>query len=253
MRRFAFALALTAAAIASADAAPRTIGAPLSLDPGEYSQAPTQVAFIDNFNRGPAYRGQSYPAQATYRDPFYGDRDDRYPLAPWPFESRSWQAPQSPYDASPRQRVAPSTTRSVVPYSGREAPGTILISTQQRQLYLVQPGGTAMRYSIGVGRDGFQWSGTHSVSRKEKWPDWIPPAEMLKRRPDLPRHMAGGEDNPLGARAIYLGSTLYRIHGSNEPDTIGQAVSSGCFRMLNADVIDLYERVRVGAKVVVQR
>ena len=149
--------------------------------------------------------------------------------------------------------MAPSTTRSVVPYSGREAPGTILISTTQRRLYLVQPGGTALRYSIGVGRDGFQWSGTHSVSRKEKWPDWIPPAEMIKRRPDLPRHMAGGEDNPLGARAIYLGSTLYRIHGSNEPDTIGRAVSSGCFRMLNSDVVDLYERVKVGTKVVVQR
>ncbi|NJL08543.1 MAG: L,D-transpeptidase [Methylacidiphilales bacterium] len=246
--------------IATCGAAPRNTGAgagaPLSLDPSEYrqtAQVEAQVAFVDTFNRGPAYRGESYPAQAAYRDPFSTDRDDRHPYrSAWPFEPpRGWQSRQESYEA-PGERVAPSTTRSVVPYSGREPPGTILISTEQRRLYLVQPGGTAVRYAIGVGRDGFQWSGTHSVSRKEEWPDWIPPVEMLRRRPDLPRYMAGGEDNPLGARAIYLGSTLYRIHGSNEPDTIGRAVSSGCFRMLNADVIDLYRRVKVGTKVVVR-
>ncbi|ALK08038.1 L,D-transpeptidase [Blastochloris viridis] len=234
MRRFALALAVTAATIATAGAAPGTAGTPLPLDPGSYRQ----LAFFDTFNRPPVYRGQdSYRERAVYRDPFATREPDRNF---WPFE------PQ-------RERGSASVTRAVVPYSGREAPGTILISTEQRQLYLVQPNGTALRYAIGVGRDGFQWRGTHSVSRKEKWPDWRPPSEMLRRRPDLPRYMAGGEDNPLGARAIYLGSTLYRIHGSNEPGTIGQAVSSGCFRMHNADVIDLFERVRLGAKVMVMR
>ncbi len=112
--------------------------------------------------------------------------------------------------------------------------------------------GQAIRYGIGVGRDGFRWSGTHRITAKKEWPSWTPPAQMLRRRPDLPRHMVGGVDNPLGARAMYLGSTLYRIHGSNEPETIGQAVSSGCFRMTNEDVTDLYSRVPVGATVIVR-
>ena len=116
----------------------------------------------------------------------------------------------------------------------------------------MQPGGTALRYGIGVGRDGFRWSGVHHVSAKREWPDWTPPAEMRRRRPDLPSYMEGGIENPLGARALYLGSTLYRIHGSNEPETIGQAVSSGCFRMTNEDVVDLYDRVSVGTTVVVK-
>lgn len=143
-------------------------------------------------------------------------------------------------------------TRTTVPFAGDYKPGTIYISTAERRLYLVLGNGQAIRYGIGVGRDGFRWSGVHRVSAKKEWPDWTPPAQMLRRRPDLPRHMKGGEDNPLGARALYLGSTLYRIHGSNEPETIGQAVSSGCFRMTNADVIDLYDRVRVGATVIVK-
>jgi lipoprotein-anchoring transpeptidase ErfK/SrfK len=113
--------------------------------------------------------------------------------------------------------------------------------------------GQALRYGIGVGRVGFTWAGTTAISMKKEWPDWTPPSQMLARRPDLPRHMVGGVDNPLGARAMYLGSSLYRIHGSNEPETIGQAVSSGCFRMTNDDVVDLYNRVSVGAKVVVMR
>ena len=142
--------------------------------------------------------------------------------------------------------------RATVNYSGNYAPGTIVINTAERRLYLVQPGGQALSYGIGVGRDGFRWSGTHRITAKKEWPSWTPPSQMLRRRPDLPRHMEGGVENPLGARAMYLGSTLYRIHGSNEPETIGQAVSSGCFRMTNDDVTDLYGRVSVGTTVVVK-
>jgi lipoprotein-anchoring transpeptidase ErfK/SrfK len=142
--------------------------------------------------------------------------------------------------------------RSTVSFNGNYAPGTIYINTAERRLYLVLSNGQAIRYGIGVGRDGFRWSGTHRITAKKEWPSWTPPAQMLRRRPDLPRHMAGGIDNPLGARAMYLGSTLYRIHGSNEPETIGQAVSSGCFRMTNEDVTDLYSRVPVGTTVIVK-
>lgn len=138
-----------------------------------------------------------------------------------------------------------------VAYSGGEPPGTIIIDTTNRFLYLVQPGGVAIRYGVGVGRPGFEWSGVHTVSRKAEWPDWRPPAEMRARQPGLPDYVPGGPANPLGARALYLGSTLYRIHGSNEPWTIGQAVSSGCIRMRNEDVIDLYNRVPVGTRVIV--
>jgi lipoprotein-anchoring transpeptidase ErfK/SrfK len=142
--------------------------------------------------------------------------------------------------------------RTTVNFDSRYAPGTVVVNTAERRLYLVLPNGQALRYGIGVGRDGFRWSGIHRVSAKKEWPSWTPPSQMLARRPDLPRHMAGGIDNPLGARAIYLGSTLYRIHGSNEPETIGQAVSSGCFRMTNDDVADLYSRVMVGTTVIVK-
>ena len=146
----------------------------------------------------------------------------------------------------------PSIARGVVSYPTNQKPGTIIVSTAQRRLYLVLGNGQALRYGIGVGRDGFRWGGTHRISAKKEWPSWTPPGEMLQRRPDLPRHMAGGPDNPMGARAIYLGASLYRIHGSNEPDKIGQAVSSGCIRMTNQDVIDLYSRVQIGATVIVQ-
>jgi lipoprotein-anchoring transpeptidase ErfK/SrfK len=142
--------------------------------------------------------------------------------------------------------------RTTVNFEGGYAPGTIYINTAERRLYLVLGNGQAIRYGIGVGRDGFRWGGTHRISAKKEWPSWTPPAQMLRRRPDLPRHMSGGIDNPLGARAMYLGSTLYRIHGSNEPETIGQAVSSGCFRMTNEDVTDLYSRVRIGTPVIVR-
>ncbi len=136
-----------------------------------------------------------------------------------------------------------------------EKPGTITVDTKNRYLYLSMEGGQAMRYDIGVGREGFAWSGEAYIARRAEWPSWTPPSDMLKRRPDIPHYMAGGIDNPLGARAMYLynakGDTMYRIHGTNEPDTIGHAVSSGCIRLLNADVIDLYNRVKVGARVVV--
>ena len=142
--------------------------------------------------------------------------------------------------------------KTTVSYAGRYKPGSIIVDTAERRLYFIVGDGTAIRYGIGVGRIGYTWKGVKTVTQKKEWPSWTPPREMLARRPDLPRHMKGGIDNPLGARALYLGSTLYRIHGSNEPETIGQAVSSGCFRMTNDDVVDLYNRVRVGATVVVQ-
>jgi lipoprotein-anchoring transpeptidase ErfK/SrfK len=151
------------------------------------------------------------------------------------------------------QPVASPIARETVPFAGREAPGTIVIHTGERRLYFVLPDHHALRYGVGVGRPGFTWSGVTRIGYKREWPDWTPPPQMLRRRPDLPRHMEGGIDNPLGARAMYLAGTLYRIHGSNEPDTIGQAVSSGCIRMTNADVIDLYGRAAVGARVVVTR
>ena len=138
-------------------------------------------------------------------------------------------------------------------YRTNEAPGTIIVVTAERHLYLVQGNGRALRYGIGVGRDGFRWGGVHRISAKKEWPSWTPPAQMLRRSPDLPRHMNGGVDNPLGARAMYLGTTVYRIHGTNRPDTIGTAVSSGCFRLVNADVADLYERVPVGTKVIIRQ
>ncbi len=177
-------------------------------------------------------------------------------------------APQSPYPASIFQQVMPEESivaepeesvdsipanlrRQVVDYSTREAPGTVIVDTPNTYLYYVLGGGKAIRYGIGVGRDGFTWSGVKSVERKAEWPDWIPPAEMIARQPYLPRFMAGGPGNPLGARAMYIAGTQYRIHGTNAPSTIGHNVSSGCIRMLNEDVIDLYSRVNVGGKVVV--
>jgi lipoprotein-anchoring transpeptidase ErfK/SrfK len=168
------------------------------------------------------------------------------------------QASASPYEAPPevaqdptQMPVDPKYIKQMVAYSGPESAGTIIIDTPHRFLFLIQGNGTAIRYGIGVGKPGFTWAGVKTVSAKKEWPDWTPPPEMLERRPDLPHFMAGGPENPLGARALYLGSSIYRIHGSNEPWTIGQAVSSGCIRMRNEDVIDLYNRVPLGARVVV--
>lgn len=153
--------------------------------------------------------------------------------------------------ANASEDVAPALRRQVVYYATAEAPGTIVVDPAHTYLYFVLGRGTAIRYGIGVGREGFTWSGTETIVRKAEWPDWYPPSEMIQRQPYLPRAMAGGPGNPLGARALYLGNTEYRIHGTNQPATIGQHVSSGCIRMLNADVIDLFARVSLGAKVVV--
>jgi lipoprotein-anchoring transpeptidase ErfK/SrfK len=179
------------------------------------------------------YLRPQYEVDRSYSGPFIHARQDQPDVA---VRSRGFDP------RFQRQRVA---------YHGKESPGTIIIDNSQRFLFFVEEGGMATRYGVGVGRDGFGWSGVKTISSMKEWPDWRPPEEMLRRRPELPRYMAGGPDNPLGARALYLGDSLYRIHGSNEPHTIGQAVSSGCFRMRNEDVIDLYERVRVGTKVVV--
>ncbi|MEN3378616.1 MAG: hypothetical protein V7604_3971 [Hyphomicrobiales bacterium] len=187
--------------------------------------------------------------RAMPADPYAGQRYEVEPgLAP---RGSLYGAPQGTQAAEPPRQMDPRFEKQVVSYDGKHEPGTIVIDTPNRFLYLVQENGKAVRYGIGVGREGFRWSGVKSITRKAEWPDWTPPPEMLKRRPDLPRHMAGGPENPLGARAMYLGSSLYRIHGSNEPWTIGTAVSSGCIRMRNEDVTDLYERVKVGTKVIV--
>jgi lipoprotein-anchoring transpeptidase ErfK/SrfK len=178
------------------------------------------------------------------------------PLPPAPFA-------QPPMQAAPSIQAAPSgdegtvyemparLRRQVVNYATREAPGTVIIDTPNTYLYYVTGNGQAIRYGIGVGRDGFTWSGVQSVTKKAEWPDWTPPPEMIVRQPYLPRHMAGGPGNPLGARAMYLGGTVYRIHGTNAPETIGTHVSSGCIRLTNQDVTDLYSRVNVGTKVIV--
>jgi lipoprotein-anchoring transpeptidase ErfK/SrfK len=172
----------------------------------------------------------------------------------------SLQAEELPVEEQPgvvpdpdEERLPAAYQRQLVFFRTAEPPGTIIISTSERFLYLVQGNNRALRYGIGVGRDGFQWSGLLRISRKSEWPDWIPPPEMIDRQPYLPRFMAGGPGNPLGARALYLGNTVYRIHGTNQPQTIGHAVSSGCFRLVNGDVIDLYDRVPVGTKVIVRQ
>jgi lipoprotein-anchoring transpeptidase ErfK/SrfK len=196
-----------------------------------------QAGAQPNSREQPAYPGAAVQGDRTpgyYQPGMYQDPNDRGVV-----------------DRSMARAFDPRFTKQVVQYSGKEKPGTIVVDTPQRYLFLVRDDGTAIRYGIGVGRPGFTWAGVKAVTRKAEWPDWVPPKEMLARRPDLPHFMAGGPDNPLGARALYLGSSLYRIHGSNEPWTIGQAVSSGCIRMRNEDVTDLYERVKVGTRVIV--
>ncbi len=179
----------------------------------------------------PRYYGRPAP------QPYFAN----VPVAPPPMVEEQQQSRQ--FDQRFRRRE--------VDYRGRQAPGTLIVDTPHHFLYLVEKDGKALRYGIGVGRQGFTWSGVHTISAKKEWPDWTPPKEMIERQPYLPHFMAGGPDNPLGARAMYIGKTLYRIHGSNEPWTIGHNVSSGCIRLRNVDVIDLYSRVKIGAKVIV--
>ncbi|HEY0331868.1 MAG TPA: L,D-transpeptidase [Rhodopseudomonas sp.] len=170
---------------------------------------------------------------------------------PMPPAPQPQLAPQDDENAAISNELPARLRRQVVSYTTREAQGTIVIDTANTYLYLVLGNGRAMRYGIGVGRDGFTWSGVQPITRKAEWPNWTPPAEMIARQPYLPRFMAGGPGNPLGARAMYLGGSIYRIHGTNAPATIGTRVSSGCIRLTNADVADLYARVNVGTKVVV--
>ncbi len=214
---------------------------------------PIRVAYAERSNMGGGFIeflfGGGQSPEVQYYQPRYepmpAARRDLPPMDPQ--EMRQGDVSIEPG----RPGVDPKFAKQVVAYHGRHAPGTVVIDTPNKFLYLVQGNGQALRYGIGVGKPGFEWSGVKTISAKKEWPAWTPPPEMLKRRPDLPRHMEGGPQNPLGARAMYLGSSLYRIHGSNEPWTIGTAVSSGCIRMRNEDVIDLYERVNVGTRVVV--
>jgi lipoprotein-anchoring transpeptidase ErfK/SrfK len=212
-----------------------------------------------------AQQGGSQSAQTFYQPAPPPPSPQQGPFAPFfqlfqsapaPQPRATWNNPAPSYAPSGQGDMAhpmvdPKYDRQLVDYQGNERPGTIIIDSPHYFLYLVMEGGKALRYGIGVGRPGFTWAGVKEVSAKREWPDWYPPVEMLQRRPDLPRYMPGGPANPLGARALYLGSTLYRIHGSNEPWTIGTQVSSGCIRLRNEDVIDLYQRVKVGTKVVV--
>ena len=208
---------------------------------------PVRTAYAERSNMGGGF------IEFLFGDgPGHGDRYQQQPSYQPPGRLLPQAMPQQEEANDPAQhRFDPKFEKQVVDYHGKEGPGTIVVDTPNKFLFLVQGDGKALRYGIGVGRPGFTWSGVKQISAKKEWPDWTPPAEMLARRPDLPRHMEGGPQNPLGARAMYLGSSLYRIHGSNEPWTIGTNVSSGCIRMRNEDVIDLYGRVNVGARVVV--
>jgi lipoprotein-anchoring transpeptidase ErfK/SrfK len=203
------------------------------------------IEFLFGDGQNQAERYQQQPADQ--QPPSY---EQQRPLLP---QSEPQQVMRQQEQVSEPAHPAfdPKFEKQLVDYQGKERAGTIIVDTPNKFLFLVQGNGKAMRYGIGVGRPGFTWAGVKQISAKREWPDWTPPREMLVRRPDLPRHMEGGLQNPLGARAMYLGSSLYRIHGSNEPWTIGTNVSSGCIRMRNEDVIDLYGRVSVGARVIV--
>jgi lipoprotein-anchoring transpeptidase ErfK/SrfK len=213
--------------------------------------APMRTASAERSNMGGGF------IEFLFGDGRY--QGERYQQQPSYSSQRPLFSPMEPQQAMRQQDLSepahpafdPRFEKQLVDYYGKEGPGTVVVDTPNKFLYLVQGSGKAMRYGIGVGRPGFTWSGIKQISAKKEWPDWTPPPEMLTRRPDLPRHMEGGPQNPLGARAMYLGSSLYRIHGSNEPWTIGTNVSSGCIRMRNEDVIDLYGRVIVGTRVVV--
>jgi lipoprotein-anchoring transpeptidase ErfK/SrfK len=225
--------------------------------PAQRPVAPVRTAYNERSNMGGGFieflfgdgqnQGGRYQQQPVYQ------QQPSYEQQPSLFQPMAPQQSMRQEDANEPAHPAfdPKFEKQLVDYHGTEGAGTIVVDTPNKFLFLVQGNGKAMRYGIGVGRPGFTWSGVKQISAKKEWPAWTPPPEMLARRPDLPRHMEGGPQNPLGARAMYLGSSLYRIHGSNEPWTIGTNVSSGCIRMRNEDVIDLYGRVNVGARVIV--
>jgi lipoprotein-anchoring transpeptidase ErfK/SrfK len=239
---------------AAAPAQPVAAPPPAAAPPVAAAPPPVAVAASGTGGGGfleAIFGGPTINVQRTYQPAIPG-----YQAAPAPqptvMSSPVSYAPSSQGDmASANYPIDPKFNRQVVVYNGSEKPGTIIIDTPDKFLFLIEDGGKALRYGIGVGRPGFTWSGVKTISAMREWPDWRPPSDMLQRRPDLPRYMPGGMGNPLGARAMYLGSTLYRIHGSNEPWTIGTNVSSGCIRMRNEDVTDLYNRVKIGTKVVV--
>jgi lipoprotein-anchoring transpeptidase ErfK/SrfK len=209
---------------------------------------PLRVAYAERSNMGGGFIEFLFSGGSSQG---YQPMPEREPQGYAPMEQRqSARDPDAAVETG-RPGFDPKYEKQAVDYHGKEAAGTVVIDTPNKFLYLVQGSGRALRYGIGVGKPGFTWSGVKTISAKKEWPAWTPPPEMLKRRPDLPRHMEGGPENPLGARAMYLGTSLYRIHGSNEPWTIGTNVSSGCIRMRNEDVIDLYGRVNVGTRVVV--
>jgi lipoprotein-anchoring transpeptidase ErfK/SrfK len=230
------------------EAAPLSEPTVIYADQGAEQPAPVRTAYAERSNMGGGF------IQFLFGDgPSQGGRYQQQPAYQQQPQMDPQQTLRQQDEASdPAHRAFdPRFEKQLVDYHGKEGAGTIVVDTPNKFLYLVQENGKALRYGIGVGRPGFTWSGVKQISAKKEWPDWTPPPEMLVRRPDLPRHMEGGPQNPLGARAMYLGSSLYRIHGSNEPWTIGTNVSSGCIRMRNEDVIDLYGRVNVGARVVV--
>src|SRR5450755_661399 len=213
------------------------------------------IAMMLNSRRAAALGAFVIGAIATSGQAVAAPQPQLFPFFPLP----PMQYAPPPVQAAPSEdegiivEMPERLRRQVVSYATREASGTVIIDTPNTYLYYVLGGGQAIRYGIGVGRDGFTWSGVQSVSKKAEWPDWTPPPEMIARQPYLPRFMAGGPGNPLGARAMYLGTTVYRVHGTNQPQTIGTAISSGCFRLVNADVTDLYSRVPVGTKVIVRQ
>jgi lipoprotein-anchoring transpeptidase ErfK/SrfK len=239
----------------SINAAPSPQGSVPAAATGESAAPPAPDFVYSN-------RDVAAPAPASQTPGFGTQRSDAVPgedmpprppgaIGPQPPSDYSALPPEDQPELGPPQELPPQLRRQIVNFPAKERPGTIIIDTGNTYLYFVLGDGKAIRYGIGVGREGFTWAGTERISRKAEWPDWYPPQEMIERQPYLPRFMAGGESNPLGARALYLGHTLYRIHGTNQPSTIGKFVSSGCVRLLNVDIEDLYDRVKVGTRVIV--
>jgi lipoprotein-anchoring transpeptidase ErfK/SrfK len=276
---FSFAVSLGAAAAQSYPPPPPGYYPPPAYYPPPGNYPPPQPRSYNNAPVPPSNVGEPYgPSPYAYRGPngravvpYDPDYDEPVEAGPPPDYTGTVNGPRPPSagptpdratvlaglppedqpEQGPVKELPPQFRRQLVDYPTSEPAGTVIIDTRNTYLYLVLGGGKAMRYGIGVGREGFTWSGTERISRMSEWPDWHPPKEMIERQPYLPRFMAGGEGNPLGARALYLGNTLYRIHGTNQPSTIGHFVSSGCIRLTNEDIEDLYSRVNLGSRVVV--